>query len=125
LITGAIMLVSSNILKKMLFITSILKMVNVFYNSRKHNLTKTNYFTILNHLHEVNHLPKINHVHEVNHLPKPHGFSSMPLQSGIFTVNRKIIIGLASSLITAIMGYVVRLILMKYFQYDVFTNLDN
>lgn len=58
-------------------------------------------------------------------LPKPHVFSSMPLQSGIFTINRNIIIGLVSSIITAAMGYGIRLILLNYLEYDVFTNLDN
>jgi len=56
---------------------------------------------------------------------KPHVFSSMPLQSGIFTINRNIIIGLVSSIITAAMGYGIRLILLHYLEYDVFTNLDN
>jgi len=60
-----------------------------------------------------------------NYLPKPHAFSSMPLQSGIFTINRKMIIGLVSSIITAAMGYGIRLILLNYLEYDVFTNLDN
>lgn len=58
-------------------------------------------------------------------LPKSHVFSSMPLQSGIFTINRNFIIGLVSSIITAAMGYVIRLILLNYLEYDVFTNLDN
>jgi hypothetical protein len=58
-------------------------------------------------------------------LPKRHVFSSMPLQSGIFTINRNIIIGLVSSIITAAMGYGIRLILLNYLEYDVFTNLDN
>ncbi|MCZ6914618.1 MAG: hypothetical protein O7C59_09275 [Rickettsia endosymbiont of Ixodes persulcatus] len=58
-------------------------------------------------------------------LPNPHTFSSMPLQSGIFTINRNIIIGLVSSIVTAAMGYGIRLILLNYLEYDVFTNLDN
>jgi len=49
----------------------------------------------------------------------------MPLQSGIFTINKNIIIGLVSSIITAAMGYGIRLILLNYLEYDVFTNLDN
>lgn len=63
--------------------------------------------------------------------PKPHyfpvapRFTSIPLQSGIFTMNRKMIIGLLSSIITAAMGYGIRLILLNYVEYDVFTNLDN
>jgi len=56
---------------------------------------------------------------------KPYAFSSMQLQSGIFTINRYIIIGLVSSIITAAMGYGIRLILLNYLEYDVFTNLDN
>jgi len=58
-------------------------------------------------------------------LPKSHVFSSMPLQSGIFTINRKFMIGLVSSIITAAMGYGIRFILLNYIEYDVFTNLDN
>jgi hypothetical protein len=58
-------------------------------------------------------------------LPKSHVFSSMPLQSGIFTINRNFIIGLVSSIITAAMGYGIRFILFNYLEYDVFTNLDN
>ena len=58
-------------------------------------------------------------------LPKRHVFSPMPLQSGIFTINRNIIIGLVSSIITAAMGYGIRLILLNYLEYDVFANLDN
>ncbi|XPS81979.1 hypothetical protein M3J09_013903 (mitochondrion) [Ascochyta lentis] len=58
-------------------------------------------------------------------LAKPYAFSSMPLQSGIFTINRKMSIGLVSSIITAAIGYGIRLILLKYLEYDVFTNLDN
>jgi len=61
----------------------------------------------------------------LGNLPKPYQFSSMPLQSGIFTINRNIIIGLVSSIITAAMGYGIRLILFNYLEYDVFTNLDN
>ena len=49
----------------------------------------------------------------------------MPLQSGIFTINRNILIGLVSSIITAALGYVVRLILLNFLEYDVLTNLDN
>jgi NADH-ubiquinone oxidoreductase chain 4 len=56
---------------------------------------------------------------------KTHAFSSMPLQSGIFTINIKTIIGLISSIIAAAMGYGIRLILLNYLEYDVFTNLDN
>ena len=59
------------------------------------------------------------------YLPKPPVFSSMPLQSGIFTINSKFIIGLISSLITAAIGYGIRLILLNYLEYDVFTNLNN
>nr|YP_010371623.1 hypothetical protein M1U80_mgp33 [Exserohilum rostratum]UOU81277.1 hypothetical protein [Exserohilum rostratum] len=59
------------------------------------------------------------------YLAKPHAFSSMPLQSGIFTINRNILIGLVSSIITAALGYVVRLILLNFLEYDVLTNLDN
>lgn len=40
-------------------------------------------------------------------------------------INRKLIIGLVSSIITAAMGYGLRLILLNYLEYDVFTNLDN
>lgn len=47
------------------------------------------------------------------------------MQSSIFTINRNIIIGLVSSIITAAMGYGIRLILLNYLEYDVFTNLDN
>jgi len=60
-----------------------------------------------------------------NDLPKPHAFSSMPLQSAIFTINRTFIIGLVSSIITAAIGYGIRLILWDYLEYDIFTNLDN
>ena len=60
-----------------------------------------------------------------NYIIKPHQFASMPLQSSIFTINRNFIIGLVSSIITAAMGYVVRLILFNYLEYDIFTNLDN
>jgi len=60
-----------------------------------------------------------------HYLSKPHVFSSMPLQSGIFTINRKFIIGLVSSIITAAMGYGIRLILLHYLEHDVFTDLDN
>jgi hypothetical protein len=49
----------------------------------------------------------------------------MPLQSAIFTINRTFIIGLVSSIITAVIGYGIRLILWKYLEYDIFTNLDN
>lgn len=49
----------------------------------------------------------------------------MPLQSGIFTMNRKMFIGLVSSIITAGLGYGIRLILLNYLEYDVFTHLDN
>jgi hypothetical protein len=59
------------------------------------------------------------------YLPKPHPFSSMTLQSGIFTFNRKLIIGFVSSIITAAIGYGIRLILLRYLNYDIFTNLDN
>jgi hypothetical protein len=58
-------------------------------------------------------------------LVKPHAFCSMPLQSSIFTINRNFIIGLVSSIITAAIGYVVRLIILNSLEYDVFTNLDN
>ena len=59
------------------------------------------------------------------YLPKPHAFSSIPLQSGIVTINRNILIGLVSSIITAALRYGVRLILLNYLEYDVFSNLDN
>jgi len=62
---------------------------------------------------------------EFYNLSKPPVFSSMTLQSGIFTINRNIIIGLVSSIITAAIGYGIRLILLNYFNYDVFTNLNN
>lgn len=52
-------------------------------------------------------------------------FSSIPLQSGIFTCNRKTLIGLFSSIITAAMGYGIRFLLLSYLDYDVFANLDN
>ena len=55
----------------------------------------------------------------------PPVFSSIPLHSAIFTINRKIIIGLVSSIITAAMGYGIRLIILKYLEYDIFINLDN
>ncbi|RYE12121.1 MAG: hypothetical protein EOP34_11420 [Rickettsiales bacterium] len=57
--------------------------------------------------------------------PKPHLFSSIPLQSGIFSIKKPFIIGLVSSIITGALGYVIRLILLKHLEYDVFTNLDN
>ena len=56
---------------------------------------------------------------------KPPAFSSMPLQSSMFTINRNFIIGLVSSITTAAIGYVIRLILLNYLEYDVFSNLDN
>jgi hypothetical protein len=62
---------------------------------------------------------------QYNYFVNPPAFSSMSLQSGIFTINRNIIIGLVSSIITAAMGYGIRLILLNYLEYDVFTNLDN
>lgn len=49
----------------------------------------------------------------------------MPLQSGIFTINKYKVIGLVSSIITALIGYGIRLVILKYFDYDVFANLDN
>jgi hypothetical protein len=49
----------------------------------------------------------------------------MPLQSGIFSINRNTLIGLVSSIITAAMGYGVRLILIINLEYDIFTNLDH
>ncbi|RYE04738.1 MAG: hypothetical protein EOP33_08690 [Rickettsiaceae bacterium] len=58
-------------------------------------------------------------------LPKPHAFSSMPLQSAIFTINKTFIIGFVSSIITAAMGYGIRLTIWKYSGYDIFTHLDN
>lgn len=58
-------------------------------------------------------------------LPKPNVFSSMPLQSSFFTINRKFIIGLVSSIITAAIAYGIRLILLHYLEHDVFTDLDN
>jgi len=61
----------------------------------------------------------------IGYLPKLPVFSSMPLQSGIFSINKKFIIGLVSSIITAAMGYGIRFILLNYLEYDVFTNLDN
>jgi hypothetical protein len=57
-----------------------------------------------------------------HYLGKPYAFSSMPLQSGIFTINRKRSIGLISSIITAAMGYGIRLILLNYLEYDVLNN---
>jgi hypothetical protein len=51
--------------------------------------------------------------------------SSSPLQSAMFTINKRLVIGLISSLITAAIGYGIRLILLNYLEYDVFTNLDN
>lgn len=55
----------------------------------------------------------------------PHSFTYMPLQSGIFTINRSKVIGLVCSIITAFVAYGIRLIIMKYLNYDVFSNLDN
>ena len=62
---------------------------------------------------------------KLRYLPKPHAFSSMPLQSGIFTMNRNFLIGLISSIITAAIGYGLRFIVLNYLEYDVFFNLDN
>lgn len=39
--------------------------------------------------------------------------------------NKKFIIGLISSIITAAIGYALRLTLLNYLEYDIFTNLDN
>jgi len=41
------------------------------------------------------------------------------------SINRNFLIGLISSIITAAMGYILRLILLNYLEYDVFTHLDN
>lgn len=57
--------------------------------------------------------------------PKPEGFTSLPLQSSIFSINTKLIPGLVSSVITAAIGYVIRLFVLKYFQHDLLTNIDN
>lgn len=60
-----------------------------------------------------------------NYCPKPHAFSSMPLQSAIFTINRKFIINLVSCMSTALVAYGIRFILLKYVEYDVFANIEN
>ncbi len=51
--------------------------------------------------------------------------ATLPLRSGIFTINRIFFVGLFSSIITAAIGYGIRLILLNYLEYDIFTNLDN
>ena len=50
---------------------------------------------------------------------------SQSLQSAMFTINKTFVVGLISSLITAVIGYAIRLLVFKYFDYDFFTNLDN
>jgi len=62
---------------------------------------------------------------KLRYLSKSHAFSTMPLQSGIFTINRNFLIGFVSSIITGALGYGVRLILLNCLEYDVFTHLDN
>ena len=49
----------------------------------------------------------------------------MPLQSAIFTINRKFIINLVSCISTALVAYGIRFILLKYVEYDVFANIEN
>jgi hypothetical protein len=56
--------------------------------------------------------------------PKPHAFSSMPLQSDIFTFNRKLIISFVSSIITGVIGYTIKIIVWSYLDYQLF-NPDN
>jgi len=41
------------------------------------------------------------------------------------SINKNFLIGFISSITTAAMGYILRLILLNYLEYDVFTNLDN
>ena len=43
-----------------------------------------------------------------NHFPKPHLFCSSPLQSGFLTMDKKVWIGLVSSLITAGLAVIFR-----------------
>ena len=51
--------------------------------------------------------------------------SSLPLQSAMFTINKKFFIGLVSSLITAAIGYAIRLFVLSYLEYDFFNTLNN
>jgi hypothetical protein len=50
---------------------------------------------------------------------------SLPLHSGMFTINKKFVVGLISSIITAAVGYGIKWILLNHMEYDVFANLDN
>jgi hypothetical protein len=50
---------------------------------------------------------------------------SQCLQSAMFTINKPFIVGLISSLITAIIGYAIRLLFFYYWDFDLFTNLDD
>jgi len=43
----------------------------------------------------------------------------------MFTINKAFIIGLISSLITAVIGYGIRLLFFCYLDFDLFANLDN
>lgn len=43
----------------------------------------------------------------------------------MFTINRNLILGLVSSMLTAGLGYVVRFIVLNYFEYDLLINMDN
>jgi hypothetical protein len=55
----------------------------------------------------------------------PHGFTSLPLHSGMFSINRTFVIGLISSIVTAGIGFLVRWMILYYLEYDIFGNLCN
>ena len=57
--------------------------------------------------------------------PKPHTFTSLPLHSGIFRINRRFVIGLVSSIITAVIGYLIKIVILYTLEYDILANLDN
>ena len=57
--------------------------------------------------------------------PKPHTLTSSPLHSGIFIFNKRFLIGLVSSIFTAVIAYFIRFFLLYSLDYDIWSNLDN
>jgi len=58
-------------------------------------------------------------IDKVNTIPKPHEFANLPLHSGMFSINRIFLIGLASSILTAGIGFLIRLVILYSLKYDI------
>jgi len=50
---------------------------------------------------------------------------SLPLQSSMFSINKRFLVKFVASIIFAAIGYGIKLVVFKYSGYDLFSNLDN